>query len=448
MNRPAARRVSRRAVLARLALAPVPAAVLGACASGAQPGERDSASAAPVTVSFYSRTSEQEAFTRRVAEFEAQHPQIKIEYSALPGEYPAVIRTHAAAGTLADVLYLQNLVFEGLAVAGDLQAVDALVKRDKVDLGQWYETGIKGFTLEGKLYGLPARGQIQDCYLYYNRDAFQRAGVREPDDKWTLDDLVAAADKLTSRAEERYGYGTTWSTFARAIATVRRWGGDVLSPDGKKSVVDSAQALQAMQWHWDLWHRKQVALPKIAAPEDLGSGKIAMFGTTLAGQRSNVKAAVKDGFRWTMVLLPKGPTGKLGADTSIAPVSLHSKTKLVDQGWQVVKGFTDKETGVALALQKTGSNTPGMRKDVYCDERVLADPDYPREMLERVCKAMDQAGSVPYSVPWNYRQPDVETVVKKHMDGFLNNTATPSAATMRAFHTELQVVLDQPRAGD
>jgi hypothetical protein len=88
-----------------------------------------------------------------------------------------------------------------------------------------------------------------------------------------------------------------------------------------------------------------------------------------------------------------------------------------------------------------------MRKDVYCDERVLADPDYPREMLERVCKAMDQAGTVPYSVPWNYRQPDVEAVVKKHLDGFLNNTATPSAATMRAFHTELQAVLDQPRTG-
>jgi hypothetical protein len=64
-------------------------------------------------------------------------------------------------------------------------------------------------------------------------------------------------------------------------------------------------------------------------------------------------------------MMPKGPTGKIGADTSIAPISLNARTRSVDQGWRVVRWFTDRETGVALALQQTGSNTPGMRKDVY-----------------------------------------------------------------------------------
>jgi multiple sugar transport system substrate-binding protein len=400
-----------------------------------------------VTVTFFSRTAEQEAFVTRVAQFQEQNPKIKLDYSALPGDYPQVIRTHAAAGTLADVLYLQNLVFEGLAAAGDLQPVDALVKRDKVNLGQWYETGIKGFTLDGKLFGLPARGQIQHCYLYYNQDAFRRAGIREPDDRWTLDDLVSAAERLTVRGEERYGYGTQWGNFGQSIAAIRRWGGDVLSADGKRSMVDSAPALQAMQWHWDLWHRRQVAQPKSSGPADFGDGKVAMLGMMLAGQRSNVRNAVKDSFKWTMVLMPKGPTGKLGADTSIAPVTLNAKAKAVDEGWSVVKWISDKETGVALALQKTGSNTPGMRKDVYCDDRVMTDPDYPREMLERVCKAMDLAPTVPYSVPWNYRQPDVNAVVSKHLNAYLKNETSPSATGMRAFHTELQAVLDQPRTG-
>ena len=43
-------------------------------------------------------------------------------------------------------------------------------------------------------------------------------------------------------------------------------------------------------------------------------------------------------------------------------------------GGEVVRG--DRETGVPLGLQTRGSNTPGMRKDVYCDERLLADPAY------------------------------------------------------------------------
>jgi ABC-type glycerol-3-phosphate transport system substrate-binding protein len=172
-----------------------------------------------------------------------------------------------------------------------------------------------------------------------------------------------------------------------------------------------------------------------------------MGGQMLAGARSNIKNAVKDGFRWSMVMMPNGPTGKIGADTSIAPISLNSKAQHVDQGWRVVQWFTDKETGVALALQSTGSNTPGMRKDVYCDERLLSDPNYPREVLERPCKAMETAGSVPYTVPANYRQVEVNEVVKKHSEAFMNNTAVPSTATMRAFHDELQAALNLPRGG-
>ncbi|HET7771932.1 MAG TPA: hypothetical protein VFN74_24370, partial [Chloroflexota bacterium] len=150
--------------------------------------------------------------------------------------------------------------------------------------------------------------------------------------------------------------------------------------------------------------------------------------------------------KWDLVLMPKGPTGRIGADTSLAPVTLNSKAKAVDAGWLVLQWFTNKETGVALALQKTGSNTPGMRKDVYCDERVLSDPLYPRAMMDRICKTMDaNAGSVLYQVPANFRQTDADNVAIKHMNLFMTNEAQPSAATMRVFHTELQAALDLPR---
>lgn len=443
-------RTTRRRVLGGPLQALVGAALGAACAPlpGGDPGGSGGVkTAAPVALTLFSRTNEEEAFTRRAAELRQQHPQIALEYLPLAGDYPQVIRTHAAAGTLADVLYLQNLVFEGLAVAGTLQPMDALLKRDRVNLAQWYESGITAFTFDGRQLGLPARGQIQHCYLYFNQDAFARAGLREPDDRWTLDDLVAAAEKLTVRGQEQYGYGTMWGNFQRAIAATRRFGGELLSLDGKQSLAAGPAALQAMQWHWELWHRRQVMAPKSAGPADFGKGAVAMLGMMLAGQRGEVRAAVNQGFKWSMVLLPKGPTGRLGADTSLAPITLNARTRAVDQAWEVAKWFTDRETGVALALQQRGSNTPGMRKDVYCDERVLADPLYPRTMLERVCKAMDLAPTAPYVVPANFRQPEVDAVAKRHLDAFMDNTATPNAQSMRAFHTELQTALDLPRAG-
>ena len=419
---------------------------LAACGAAGQE-EGAAKSATPAKVTLYSRTNEQEAFTQRVADLKREQPHIELEYTALPGDYPQVIRTHAAAGTLADVLYLQNLVFEGLAVAGNLQPIDALIKRDKVDTKQWWEAGVKAFVFDGKQMGLPARGQIQHCYLYYNVDAFQKAGIKEPTDTWTLDDMINAAERLTVRGTDQFGYGTMWSNFPRGIAATRRFGGELMSSDGKKSMADTAPALQAMQWHWELWHRRQIAQPKSSAPPDFAQGKVAMLGQMLAGQRGEIRTQVNNAFKWDLVLMPKGPTGRIGADTSLAPVTLNAKAKAQDAGWQVLQWFTNKETGVALALQKTGSNTPGMRKDVYCDERVLSDPLYPRAMLDRVCKIMDQnAGSILYQVPANFRQSDVEAVAMKHLSLFLNNEATPSAATMRTFHTELQAALDLPRS--
>jgi hypothetical protein len=75
----------------------------------------------------------------------------------------------------------------------------------------------------------------------------------------------------------------------------------------------------------------------------------------------------------------------------------------------------------------------------------LADPTFTREMQERVCRFMDQASSVPYTVPWNYKQPEVDAVVRKHMDAFRTNAAAPNPQTMRAFTAEVQAVLDLPR---
>ena len=216
--------------------------------------------------------------------------------------------------------------------------------------------------------------------------------------------------------------------------------------DGKRCTADTAQALQAVQWHWELWHRRQVMHPRAYADAQFGNGEIAMAGQMLAGARSALKTAAKDAFTWSMVLMPRGPGGKIGAELSVAPMGLSSQTRVGDAAWAVVKWLTDRETGVQLGLQTRGSNTPGMRKDVYCDERLLADPAYPREVLERVCKAMDNTATITYSVAHNFRQNDVNAVVTKHMNAVRENTAAPSAATMRAMTQEVQAVLDQPRS--
>ena len=430
----------------RILLAAAPALATLACGIGPQAeiGTTGDSSGQPVKVSLMSRSSEEETFTKRTAAFNEKFPKIQLTYSAVPGDYVQVIRTNWAAGTLADAIYFESGTYESSAGGGMLTALDTYVQRDRLDLKQWYASAVDAMKLEGKLYGLPARGQLARCFLFYNRDLFAQAGVPELTESSNVDQLAAAAEKLTIR-DSRFGYAVNWGAFQDTVANLRRWGADLLSPDGKKCIADTPEAVAAMQWHHDLWHRRQVLATKVWAIPDFASGAVAIGGGLLAGNRGAINTAVQNNFKWNMLPMPKGPTGKFGAIMTVAPLGLNKQSKAQDQTWQVLKWMTDRDTGVMFGLQTTGSQTPGMRKDVYCDERMLNDPNYTRPMQDLVCRIMDQAATVPYTTPWNYKQPEVDAVVRKHMDAFRTNAAAPNPQTMRAFTAEVQTVLDLPR---
>ena len=50
-------------------------------------------------------------------------------------------------------------------------------------------------SFEGSVYGFPRDIGLE--VLYYNKDHFDAAGLSYPDDSWTWDDLLAAAETLT-----------------------------------------------------------------------------------------------------------------------------------------------------------------------------------------------------------------------------------------------------------
>ena len=46
---------------------------------------------------------------------------------------------------------------------------------------------------DGSVYGFPRDISVE--VLYYNKDIFDEAGVAYPDDTWTWDDFLAAAER-------------------------------------------------------------------------------------------------------------------------------------------------------------------------------------------------------------------------------------------------------------
>ena len=127
------------ATLAAGGLAPALAACAALGGGGAQLAAQNKG---PVTVRIQDRTgSEEEVYPQRIPAFEAAHPTIKVEYELSPEWGSAKTATLAAAGALGDLghMFVNTQEYHNHFLQGILVAVDEYVRRDKLDLKQYYQ---------------------------------------------------------------------------------------------------------------------------------------------------------------------------------------------------------------------------------------------------------------------------------------------------------------------
>ena len=154
--------------------------------------------------------------------------------------------------------------------------------------------------------------------LLYNTDMLEAAGVKPPDDTWTMDTLLDAAKKMTSRSAGgpiRSAIALGSVEFLALNDFVGAFGGDFLSPDGKE--LDDGHA--AVQGRHEL--RARVLVTHKAAPMPgpdvntvnlFAGGKIAMTQAGYTAHFSPGEKVIAGKFKWGIDLMPKGPAGKRG----------------------------------------------------------------------------------------------------------------------------------------
>lgn len=178
------------------AAAPQPAATQ---APAEQPAEQATAAPEAVTITWAFWGSPEEAASHKVVAdaFMAEHPEIKIELWNQPwDDYFTKIQALWAsndAETIPDIAFLWPT--PQYAAEGVLENLDSYIKDSGYDLNDYWPGLLESAKYNGSVYGFPR--DIEVNVLYYNKDAFDAAGVGYPDEKWTWDDLLAAAGKLT-----------------------------------------------------------------------------------------------------------------------------------------------------------------------------------------------------------------------------------------------------------
>lgn len=141
-----------------------------------------------VTIKFASWGSKSEIDIIKpiLTDFEKQNPDIKIEFMHIPQNYFQKIHLLYASNTAPDVIFINNLYLPIYANAGVLEPVG-----DWADLEQYDENILKSLSWKGVKYAVPR--DISDLVIFYNKDLFDKAGIKYPDKNWTLDEFLKIA---------------------------------------------------------------------------------------------------------------------------------------------------------------------------------------------------------------------------------------------------------------
>ncbi|MDQ3701140.1 MAG: extracellular solute-binding protein [Chloroflexota bacterium] len=433
--------------------------LLAACAGPGGGGDASAGSApvarSDVTVRVHARTgSEDEAYTKRLAEFTAQNKTgIKAVYEGL-GDYNTKLVNLIVSGTVGDTMYLlhTNLAYQQYANAGVLRVVDDLMAKDKYDLAAWFPPAKQGMLFDGKQYGLPVRGQIVWNTLFYNPNAVAGASLPDPE-QWTHADLTSNMQKLTRKGagESIEAYGAmpgSFGDFSSSVGIMRRFGGELVSRDGKQVTVNTPACQAALQWYYDGWHRTRTLLTPLRPAGEgtyapLGNGQAAMMISAQGGFRADINKALNGAYRLEFRVMPKGPGNRVGGFLALNTNAISKSSAHAPEAWEVLKWLSDKESSYALATQQTGSNTPNFRKDAYCDERLLNDTRFSRQSMDAICKGAELPE--PDAVLWNLRYDEFNKLLTTRMNDLRDNKAEPTVGWLSTLRTELQAVLDLPR---
>ena len=131
-----------------------------------------------------------------------KYPNIKIEFQTTPfNDYWTKLTTQAASGSTPCVIGLQGQrapQFGNLLIPLDDYMSKAGVKAD-----DYVPSITKGLQFDGKQVALPY--DVGPFIMFYNKDAFKAAGLKEPAIGWTTDDFMADARALTK--PPKYGFG-------------------------------------------------------------------------------------------------------------------------------------------------------------------------------------------------------------------------------------------------
>jgi multiple sugar transport system substrate-binding protein len=278
-----------------------------------------------VTFLTFGEPEELKAFRNVITAYEAKDPDVDVKLieASDRDDLLARLSTSFAGGTPPDVFLLNYRFYGQFASRGVLEPVhDRVADSDAFSEESFYEPALEAFRLDGKLVCLPQN--ISSLVVYYNRDLFRQAGVEEPKQGWTWDQMVEKASKLTKDRDrdgniDVYGLGVE-PEIIRLAPFVWSNSGELVDDEAQPTrfTLDTPPAQEAMQAFFDL-RDKHLVIPsdqeREAQDEEARflNGSLGMY---MQSRRATPSFRTIKTFDWDVAALPQHqqPAGILHSD--------------------------------------------------------------------------------------------------------------------------------------
>ena len=269
-------------------------------------------------------------------EFEKRNPNIKVVAEQVTSAERVPKFTAAMeAGRGPDIYMDTPPNAPNLIARGYCANLEPLMKAEKEDIKARFTKGdLDSFTDEkGDHYFLPySTGPMG---LIYNAKAFQEAGLDPNQPPRTWEELLDYSKKLTKG--DRYGIGLFGKGDNSSVWRLWYWwmsnGGSVLTPDGKRSAINSPEFIEAV----DFGENNQLLAQGVVAMVESG---VWQFGVT-----EKINPAIKGQLRAAPMPTRKVKVAVGGGTDSLC---ITKSSQHVKEAWELLKFLSDEQSGVTV----------------------------------------------------------------------------------------------------
>ena len=300
------------------------------------------------TVTFWNQMNAQEIETAKtlVTQFEASHPDIKVDMTAIPFTgYVQKFSTAAQAGQAPDIIRVDNAPdTQGLAAQGLL--TDLTSKISAADKADFVKAALKGGTYNGKIYAVPQT--VDALALYYNKALFKAKGIKQP--PATLAQLVTTCQKFGA------GKGLFLNADAYWIGPwIWGYGGGLVDMSKKQILVASKKSMAGWASFNSLFQNKCAFANKDFSNSYTNmqtafkNGQVAMIVNGPWASTDLLSGpAFKKSTNLGVAVIPPGPGGQ-GSPIGGGALAISRNSKNVDAAYTFVKWLTDPAQQAVIA---------------------------------------------------------------------------------------------------